>query len=429
MGKAKQCMRSLRFRLNPSKSNANDKIIDSKASISALPPLSTTVQGISTTTLQTQANSRDEAQTPLMPPSMSSPVSMCRETVAPGPKSAINSSREEADASKEYGDVQRISLDARTTLGVNIAIFNFAKKLPLEQLSMIGRGSVLSVSEDTTILGEGGRGRRDYKARLHATSSTLSLTRKRSDSSWSFACRSARRIEREERGAGVYQDTEPELPSASRTLSLANVTKTGPSWSFTCRSARPIERNKARLGESSDASSFGSLAGWGMKHGNSRCGEKDDSDQKESIHSLASTIIVYDVDHPQRNILYRPVRLSDEEFDALPDWSDVEDDPEYNDVEKKCFRWSTTASSCSSKASMEQPQLMFPVVYVPSNYSGISTTGVHNSDTATKKSRERKQNETEETGCATKKRRISVVRKRRRLTQLGLGRYSYGCFA
>jgi hypothetical protein len=47
--------------------------------------------------------------------------------------------------------------------------------------------------------------------------------------------------------------------------------------------------------------------------------------------------------------------MSDEEFDNLPDWSDVEDDAEYNMVEERSFCWSDTARSCSSRSLEDMP--------------------------------------------------------------------------
>jgi hypothetical protein len=52
--------------------------------------------------------------------------------------------------------------------------------------------------------------------------------------------------------------------------------------------------------------------------------------------------------------------MSDEEFEALPDWFNVENDAE-----------STTGGSCSSRSSMEMASGVSPAVYVPTGYPGV----------------------------------------------------------
>ena len=66
-------------------------------------------------------------------------------------------------------------------------------------------------------------------------------------------------------------------------------------------------------------------------------------------------------------------RVDDEDFEALPDWSDVEDDPEYNEFVEEQFRWSATNSSCSSNPSMQELPIAFPKLCVPSSYFNTAT--------------------------------------------------------
>jgi hypothetical protein len=300
---------------------------------------------------------------------------------------------------------EEVLLDAYEALEINVAMWDFAQRLPLDELSAIGQGlaplsprkeceeAVTNVHPHVLL---------ESLTESPTKSRTLSLTSSSSSSSWSFACCSARRIERDHVGrenvdeenisseefeqdddAGVTKDQS----LGPRTLSLTT-TSSSSSWSFACRSTRRVERDHTPQ-------------------------KRDvvDPDLKEDSRNPQSTIVFHTFNHPQRNTFYRPVRcstsheasnnppcaldgegesgptliwptihtkrrpcftrrsidsadlflwsigirisgvnhtrMSDEEFANLPDWSDVEDDPEYNMVEERLFCWSDAASSCS----------------------------------------------------------------------------------
>ena len=57
--------------------------------------------------------------------------------------------------------------------------------------------------------------------------------------------------------------------------------------------------------------------------------------------------------HSRRNSI-----MTDVEFEALPDWSDVRDDSEYNEV----IKWSLTNSRYSSKSTQDVPAMVSPAV-------------------------------------------------------------------
>ena len=52
-------------------------------------------------------------------------------------------------------------------------------------------------------------------------------------------------------------------------------------------------------------------------------------------------------------------------MDNLPNWSDVEDDPEYNQFEEQSFHWTDTESSHSSRKSMRMADASSPAFYMP----------------------------------------------------------------
>ncbi|EFQ90816.1 hypothetical protein P3342_007226 [Pyrenophora teres f. teres] len=61
--------------------------------------------------------------------------------------------------------------------------------------------------------------------------------------------------------------------------------------------------------------------------------------------------------------------MSDEEFEALPDWADVEEEAEYNVLLERHYHWSNTNSAYSSRASIEA-DFVFPTISVPPGFSG-----------------------------------------------------------
>ena len=58
--------------------------------------------------------------------------------------------------------------------------------------------------------------------------------------------------------------------------------------------------------------------------------------------------------------------MADEEFEAPPNWSDVEDDPEYDEVEGQPIRIRSDPS-CGAAGGADS---IFPAVYMPSGFPG-----------------------------------------------------------
>jgi hypothetical protein len=435
MGKVKQLMRSLGDRISLSTSQASKESSQASASTSSVPSSRTDTLHGSTSTVDTQATSCDGDHTLPTDLSITPPVPI-------HVKNAVFTSEPTRVPPKANEDGEEgVLLGAYEALEVNVAMLDFAKRLPLDELSMIDRGLGPHSPRKETVESEevGEEAHPRVLLESFTESRTLSLASSSNSSSWSFACCSARRVERDDAlredpdGRNVADDSiEPEIDAGivkkeltgSRTLSLTSASSDS-SWSFACRSARRIEQKHTRKEE----------------------GKVFGDEPKDDSCAFQSTIVVHRFDHPQRNTFYRPIRcslpdekpmeppcvpdgeaytnstltrlirhpkkthsftrrsidsadvflwsigiripgakftrMSDEEFDNLPDWSDVEDDPEYDTVEKRSCCWSSTASSCSSKSMEDIPSgddAAEPVVRRPmmgdEEFGGVCLTGL-----------------------------------------------------
>ncbi|KAI4944980.1 hypothetical protein J4E91_008325 [Alternaria rosae] len=69
------------------------------------------------------------------------------------------------------------------------------------------------------------------------------------------------------------------------------------------------------------------------------------------------------------------------DMDNLPNWSDVEDDPEYNQFEERSFHWTDTDSSHSSRESCtSSPALYMPSVAVRTIVSNMHGDAADNNE-------------------------------------------------
>jgi len=314
MGKVKQLMHSARTKLSPSKS------VTSKCSSQS----------------STAASSYSRAQKSLKDISMAQTKFIHPRTEGLTLKSA------DCVPVEETGCDRQTLFDAHAALQTNVAILDFAKKLPLEELRMIGYQPTVPPSakrSDTSDTSDDFSHFLAMSKKQMTHSKTSSLTSKDSDSTWSFACRSAHRIERDDDAALDCDD---------------------------------------------DTLSFGSLVGWGIDHVglNTNDSSMPDTSDTRILYGDAQEASENCTGHSQRpssitrqsfdscdlflESIGLPVhetsfpRMSDEQFEALPDWTDVENDTEYNEFEGRPFHWSRTNSLCSSRASMEA-DLVFPM--------------------------------------------------------------------
>jgi hypothetical protein len=261
------------------------------------------------------------------------------------------------DAGDGYNIPDHHPLSIQAELGANLAILDIARKLPLDDLNMVGNclGSSSVESSDgtrslTTPYGNLQAGQGPWRTAVDKTvpSRVPSFRRTSSHSSESFPLRPFEI----EGGIDTQRNSTPELPrSSSQTLSLSRKGST-PNWSFVCQSARHVEQ-KRESSISDSGSSFGSLCGWGVTH-NANVGYGPSG---EPAHSNIPSSRQWNAQE------------GDDEFDMLPDWSDVEDDPDYNvQLMRDSDGWSTT-SIASSDAAHVSNTLVLPKVYVPSGYA------------------------------------------------------------
>ena len=260
--------------------------------------------------------------------------------------------------------------DAHVALQVNVAVLDFAKKLPLEELRMIGYQPPVSTSVKRSHMTNTGE---DYAQFLLMSRKpmtnprSLSLTPTSMNSKWSFACRSARRIEGDCAASDCNGNASSfgslEVWGIDNASDETGTGQNGPVGLNTSDSMRrlstpSISNARKTLGDARNAgiSASGRL-------------ERTLSFTQESVDSCDLFLKSIGLPVPETTF---PM-MSDEEFEALPNWSDVENDTEYNEVEERSSHWSNSDSSYSSRASMDA-DFVFPRVWVPSGYPEMVTT-------------------------------------------------------
>jgi hypothetical protein len=135
--------------------------------------------------------------------------------------------------------------------------------------------------------------------------------------------------------------------SSARTLSLSTPSSHS-SFSFACRDARRTERTYA---QEIETLSFGSLDGWGV-------GSDDEEIQGLPNNGLVPPSLPQTLPSPSSAGSKHPSFMSDEGFAALPDYSDVENDPEYEEP----YVSDSDVWSVTSKGSKSSEELAMPVV-------------------------------------------------------------------
>jgi hypothetical protein len=322
MGKVKQVIHSLRSRWVPSTSNTFTVKPGVKLSAILAFQLSGSSHDVNsmTSTLEVEASSLSETLVPSTAQTQS--CAMQEADANSFDRTDAGDKAETNGKSDQCANPQHPGLSARATLEVHASMLSLVKKLPLEELSMIGHGWKSSLP--TTADARHSMGLQSNVVEVAtepqlASSSTLSV--KSTNSSSSFACRSARRMEQ-----GCERETLPDCAheppcSSSRTLTLSNRSSKS-TWSFACQSARRVERRVSVACSSAPPTSknFGSPS-------------------------------------PQDK---RWTFMSDAEFDALPDWSDVEDEAEYNTpfVSEADFWFAKLGDSLSVDEDMRMPLMM-----------------------------------------------------------------------
>jgi len=352
MGKVKQFFRSLSRRLSISMFKARGESIGSRESS----PFSSLAQhdtdSKSTSTIETRATSHNEARTSPSTPPIAPIDRTCPETVKRGGASIGSAARKDTVN-------QRISdLNAYAGLQVNIAILRFVHRLPLDELRIIGQRLTLSSS-----FAAGNTFEEDDRRlpRSVARPKTMSLASTTRDLSRSFVCGPENRIERNRTGDGCRHDQcaiheRPSLYSSMMdmeshadaiTLSLSSQ-ESASAWSFACSSAQLVEREHAtRQRGAADMERAPSFT--------TRSADSCDL----FLESIGLSV------HPDS--IPRTDHQDTDDFDMenLPNWSDVEDDPEYNQFEEQSFHWTDTESSHSSRKSMRMADASSPAFYMP----------------------------------------------------------------
>lgn len=282
-------------------------------------------------------------------------------------------------------------LGPRAMMEVNTAMLDFAKRLPLDELGTIGREPASPIS---------------YAVKHDVSSHHLEVH------------------------ANIFVTPNSYTPSRALRLSSIN---SGTSWSFVCRSAQRLEQEREEIDDDDDASSFGSLTGWGVaNYGQTVSGITNKGPLRNEPSALPSPTEESD-DSYQSFLRYIDVSdddtscpmMSKEEFDALPDWSDVEDDPLYNTpFPKQRFAWSSTASSAS--LDNEAGEVNMDLSATPSEYPAafsshpygkpVSPAQEHvgQANIATRVEK-RKRNESQELDSSLKRAKFTELKLKRRL--------------
>ncbi|CAO2651745.1 Nn.00g000280.m01.CDS01 [Neocucurbitaria sp. VM-36] len=406
MGKVKHLMHSLRSKFSPSRlrskpdSNSRDSSETTSSSVSQWAENHL----VSVSSFKSSAYVSSDAQTPPTTPSKTptraKDVDVKSRTSAP-----FYAALEVESFQIETDNIHEPYLGPHAILEVNMAMLDFAKKLPLDELSMIGHASS-SPTPNNTI----------------------------------------KEVSTQKEAVAIVESRTPDSYSSSRTLSLTSVSSSS-TWSFACRSAHRVEQGNEEMNED-DVSSFGSLNGWGV----TKCEKASYDLVNEPAPNALSALSSLTNDpsdsyesfmryiEPSNTDGSRPT-ISDEEFDALPDWSDVEDDPEYNaSIIKQRFAWSSTASSSSTPDGVvEGNNMVFPAVYIPSGYPAATTARVDGEVVALaphtvgqtammKRGEKRKLDETQDIDIALKRAKIMKYKGKRRLPTFSSRKGRHGGF-
>ncbi|KAL1799404.1 hypothetical protein ACET3X_003441 [Alternaria dauci] len=297
---------------------------------------------------------------------------------------------------KDHVNGDTVHLDAQEALEVDVAMLRFVERLPLDELQFVGRGSALSIFPKAN----------DAKT---------------SGSSLSSACCSARGVEHGHANCQLEYNgrvTREQLDRTSLELTEAphtNSTTLGLSSmendmdnSLAMRSPRQSKQEYTHQEHNNDTNPFGGFA--------------DSTDRDKVAHWLVhqegmGIRAEAGIPDPQyRNVVVVPSRpqahmdrapsftkrsfdscdvflesiglrvakddhgtMSDEDFDNLPDWSDVEDDPEYNVIIKGPEYQASEYSEVEEQSYTRNPSsvegvqdFIFPVVYLPSGFPGVA---------------------------------------------------------
>jgi hypothetical protein len=303
-----------------------------------------------------------------------------------------------------------VDVDACAVLEVNVAMLRFIQRLPLDALHMIGQGRTLcsSLTANDTARGDKEYCPRNVTMNSSAPSETAGLVSTTKDSSESFAC---------------SLEFDMELHADSKTLSLTSE-ESDSTWSFAYSSARQVERHSTQGERDDDANSVGSFAGSANRSGvvmshshqnsvDARVGGHNCPLRGYMINRTSKAQVLpfgvadsalpanhtfnWPTAHAERapsfttrsidscDLFLESIGLpifpenhsttSDEDLDGLPNWSDVEDDPEYNQFEERSFHWSDTNSSCSFRNSLRMRAPSLPILQMPTGFPNCCHNG------------------------------------------------------
>jgi hypothetical protein len=242
-------------------------------------------------------------------------------------------------------------------LAASRAILDSARKLPLGKLSMVENGlehckdtcsDIQGPSEGPSSLGyiehQSQASTREQVSSAGAGRSLSTSDVSRDSFSW-------RPLQPNE-GKGCVEELGSSFTklrgSRSPALSLSSKSSTS-TRSFACRSARRIERKHETAEDAQDdVSCFGSLSGWGIGGGRTSAGPamlSRFSIECGTVHTARTLDPLAKEDKPA-------FIISNVEFNALPDWSDVEDDPEHNvHFEQDSDIWSVSSMASSNNVA------------------------------------------------------------------------------
>jgi hypothetical protein len=226
----------------------------------------------------------------------------------------------------------------------------------------------------------------------HADANTLSLTSKESISALSFACCAARRVE----GDHAQQQSDDQASVAGGFAGPIKHNKFITSHSHgdsvgvkaddhdcpfqpsSLDRASDQHRTPAEI-EMGTARGDNSVA-WeaaGMESAPSFTRRSADSCD---LFLKSIGLPIHEDSNPRTDNKY----LDDFDMDDLPDWSDVEDDPEYNQFEERSFHWTDTDSSHSSRISImadtSWPTFSMPSVFVHTDASNTHGNGADSNE-------------------------------------------------
>jgi hypothetical protein len=357
MGKVKSMMQSLRSRFSSLKYKSTTSAAQSSSVSCFTVSSSSSLSILQTPPSSVTGTNTSPTSTPKMPPTVqehdatsdsSFTVHVAVDIVCVGDPD-------------EYAD--RFVVSTRVESRASMAMLDFARNLPLSELSLIGCGLEAPAMEPYSVTDPDGV---EQTSRAPNTRAPTIPFQKASLSQVSSESFPTRRTKREHDLIAPRSAMAQLQHTRSQTLSISSRSSSS-TWSFACQSARRVEREYDEQDDNvdDDASPFGSLSERSTASADDARPNRSDAENipeqnkpcKRTTGVQPVSLLTEETDGSSHTpqVSEQNSNLGDAAFDALPDWSDIENDPEYNEpFKREADMWSVTSIASSDAGSKGQ---------------------------------------------------------------------------